>query len=64
MGGKISHATQCSKSRELAKFIDLIIDIESFKQKRVIIKGLLHSDRIKQHVATIGIYQLLSNCAM
>ena len=44
--------------------IDLIIGIESFEKKCVIIKGLFQSDQLKQHMVTIGIDQLLSNCAM
>ena len=39
MYGKTDHATQCPKSRELNKVIDLILEIESFEQKCVIIKG-------------------------
>ena len=56
MGGETAHAEQCSKSRALTKVIDLIIDIESFENKCVIIKGLLQSDRLKQHMVAIGLY--------
>ena len=42
--GKFTHESQCAKSRELTKFIDLILDIESFEQICVIIKGLSQSD--------------------
>ena len=55
-----SHDAQCSKARALTKVVDLILEIESFQQIFVILKGLLNSDRIKQHMITIGIYQLLS----
>ena len=44
--------------------IDLIIGIEYFEKKCVIIKGLLQSDQLKQHMVTIGIYQSLSNSEM
>ena len=64
MGGKTAHAAQCFNSRELTKLIDLIIDIESFEQQRIVIKGLLKSDQLKQHMVTIGIDTLLSNCAI
>ena len=64
MGGKTAHNVQCYKLRAWNKLIDLILDIESFEQHHVIIKELLHSDWLKQHMGTIGIDQLLSNCAM
>ena len=48
MGGKNAHTTQCSKSRALTKVTDLILEIESFEQQRVILKGLLQSDRLKK----------------
>ena len=41
MDGKSAHAAQCNKSRASTKVIDSIIEIHSFDQKRVIIKGLL-----------------------
>ena len=48
----------------LTKLIYLIIEIESFEQQHVSLKGLFQSDRLKQHMVTIGIDQWLSNCAM
>ena len=57
MDGKTAHATQCYNSGALAKVIDLILDIESFEQKSVIIKGLLQSDRLEKHMVAIGVYQ-------
>ena len=53
MGGKTDHAEQCPKSRALTQLINLITAIEYFEQQCVIIKGLLHSDRLKQHITTI-----------
>ena len=64
MDGKPAHAAQCSKTHALTKFIDLIIEIESFEKKCVILKGLLQSDQLKQYMVNIGIDQSLSNCAM
>ena len=57
IGGKYVHAAQCAKSQALTKFIGSILDIESFEQKCVIMKGLLQLDWIKQRMATIGIDQ-------
>ena len=64
MYGKTAHYAQCYNSHALNKVIYLIIGIESFEQQCVIIKGLLHSDQLKQHMVTIGIDKVLSNCAM
>ena len=44
--GKYAHAYQCDKSSALTKVIDLIIEIESFEQKCVIIKVFFQSDRL------------------
>ena len=62
MGGKTDHSVHFSKSRSLTKFIDLILEIESFEQHCVILKGLFQSDQLKQYMVTIGIDQSLSNC--
>ena len=48
----------------MTKFIYLIIDIESFEQKCVILRGLLQSYQPKQYMVTIGIDQSLSNSTM
>ena len=55
MGGKTAHAAHCSKSHLFTEFIDLILEIELFEQQCVILKLLLQSDRLKQHMVTIGI---------
>ena len=57
MYGKSTHDAQSSKSRTLNKVIDLIIDIAFFEEQCVVIKGLLYSDRLKQHMVTIVIYK-------
>ena len=45
----------------MTKVIDLFIEIESFDNQRVIIKGLFQSELLKQHMVTIGVDQLLSD---
>ena len=41
--------------------IGKILDIDSFDQKCDILKGLLHSERLKKHMVIIGVDQSLSN---
>ena len=55
--GKSDHADQCDKSQALNKVIGLILEIESFEQLRVIMKGILQSDQLKKHIVTIVIDQ-------
>ena len=64
MGVKTAHVSQCSKSRTFTKVIDFILGIKSCEQQCVVIKRLLQSNRLKQHMVTIGIDQFLTNCAM
>ena len=45
------------------KLIDTIIDIDSFEYQCVILKVLLQSERLKQHMVIIGMDQYLSNSA-
>ena len=59
--GRSNHAAQCSKSQILTNVIDTIIEINSFKQKCFIIKELLQSEQLKQHIVIIGMNQSLSN---
>ena len=54
---KSPHAAQCVKSRVLKKVIDPILSINTFEQQRVVIKFMLQSSRIEDHMETIGIYQ-------
>ena len=42
---KTAQAAQCKKSRALTKVIDSILDIESFDQKCVVVKGSLKSEQ-------------------
>ena len=44
--------------------IDNIPDVDVFEQKCVIIKVLLHSERLKQYMVIIGLNQLLGNSAL
>ena len=62
--GKYAHADQGAKSKAFTKIINFIIEIKSFEKHFVVLKGLLWSDIVKQHIVTIGIDQLLSNKAM
>ena len=43
--------------------IDTIIEIDSFEQHCVFLNGLLHTERLKQHMVIIGVDQSLSNSA-
>ena len=54
---KSPHAAQCVKSRVLKKVIDSILSINTFEQKCVVIKCLLQSSRLEDHMKTIGIDQ-------
>ena len=54
---KSSHASQCVKSRVLKKVLDSILSINAFEQQCVVIKCLLQSSRLEDHMETIGIDQ-------
>ena len=43
------------------KFIDYILSIDTFEQQCVVIKGMLQSTRLEDHMKTIGIDQSLFN---
>ena len=57
---KSHHADQCVKSRVLKKVIDSILSINTFEQQCVVIKCLLQSSRLEDHMKTIGIDQYFS----
>ena len=59
--GKIAHTAQCAKSRVLMKVVDKIIDIDSFNLQCVILKRLLQSEVLKQHMIIISVDQSISN---
>ena len=52
---KSPHAAQCVKSRVLNKVIDSILSINAFEQQCVVIKCMLQSSRLGDHMDTIGI---------
>ena len=58
--GGSSWSAQCAKSRATNKVIYFILEIKSFEQKCVIIKGLFYSGRLKQHMVSIVVDQSLS----
>ena len=62
--GKSDQATRCTKSMIMTKVIDYVISIDTFEQQCVVLKGMLLSSRLKDHVQTIGINSSLSNNAI
>ena len=48
----------------MTKVIDSVISIDTFEQQCVVLKGILQSLRLNDHVHTIGIDQSLSNNAI
>ena len=54
---KYPHADQCVKSRVLNKVIDSILFINTFEQQCFLIKCMLQSSRLEDHMKTIGIDQ-------
>ena len=57
INSKYPHADQCVKSRILNKAIDYILSINTFEQHCVVIKCMLQSSRLEDHMKTIGIDQ-------
>ena len=55
--GKSDQAARCIKSRIMTKVIDYVLSIDTFEQQCVVLKGMLQSPRLKDHVQTIGIDQ-------
>ena len=54
---KSPHAAQCVKSRVINKVINSILSINTFEQQCVVIKLMLQSSRLEDHMDTIGIDQ-------
>ena len=52
---KSPHAAQCVKSRVLNKAIDSSLSINIFEKQCVVIKYMLQSSRLEDHMKTIGI---------
>ena len=57
MDNKYPHAAQCVKSRVLNKVIDYILSINTFEKQCVVIKCMLQSSLLEDHMKTIGIDQ-------
>ena len=57
IGGKSSQAAKCVKSRIMTKVIDCVPSVNIFEQQCVVLKGMLQSPRLKDHMETIGINQ-------
>ena len=53
--GKSSQAAKCVKSRIMTNVIDFVLYINTFEQQCVVIKGILQSSRLKDHMKTIDI---------
>ena len=62
--GKSSQAARCIKSRILTKVIDYVLSIGTFEQQCIVLKGMLQSPQLKDHIQTIGIDQYLSKNAI
>ena len=54
---KTSQAAKCIKSRIMTNVINYFLSIDTFEQKCVVLKGILQSPRITNHLKTIGIDQ-------
>ena len=63
VNGKSSQAANCVKSRRMTKVIYYIFSIDTFEQQFSVLKGMLQSPRIKDHMKTIGINQSVRNRA-
>ena len=57
VNNKSPHVAQCVKSRLLNKAIDSILSIDTFQQQCVVIKYMLQSSRLEDHMKTIGVDQ-------
>ena len=59
--GKTDQAARCIKSSRMTKVTDYVLSIDTFEQQFVVLKGMLQSPLLKDHVHTIDIDQSLSN---
>ena len=57
VNSKYPHAAQCVKSRILNKAIDSVLSIDTFEQQCVVIKCMLQSSRLEDHLKNICIDQ-------
>ena len=58
---KSAQKAKCVKSRIMTEVIDYVLSIDKFEQQCVVLKVMLQSPHLKDHMKTIGIYQSLSN---
>ena len=56
---RTSHASQCVKSRIANNFIDSTLSIDTYEQRFVVIKVMLQSPCLDNHMNTIGVDQSL-----
>ena len=61
--GKSAQAAKCAKSRIITRVIDYVLLVDSLEQKCVVLKSMLQSPRLKDHMKTIDIDQSLRNSA-
>ena len=59
--GKPTQAAKCIQSRLRTMLIYYVLSIDTFEPKCVVIKYMLQSTRVNDHMKTIGIDQSLSN---
>ena len=58
--GKYAYTDKCVKSRIVNKVTDCVLSTDKFEQKCVVIKGILKSLRLKDHMKTIGMLIIVS----
>ena len=61
---KTAQEAKCIKSRIMTKVIDCVLSIDTFEQQYIVLKDMLQSPRLKDHVHTIVIDPSLSNNAI
>ena len=59
--GKTAQAARCIKSMMMTKVVYYVLLVCTFEQQCVVLKGMLQSLCLKDHVQTIGIEKSLSN---
>ena len=59
--GKSDQTTRCVQSRKMNRVIDYVLSIGTFEQQCVVLKVMVQSTRLKDHVHTIGIEPFLIN---
>ena len=58
---KSDQTIRCITSRMMTKFIGSVLSIDTFEQQFIMLKFMLKSPQLKDHVHTIGIDPYLSN---